>query len=88
MLSISFQIFFCFLFNKKAVASPAWFCLEEEKKWIIQLMVECRDMHIADEKVSLAMKQSNADDSASSNSSKSAPSTAATTTANDGFPAF
>jgi hypothetical protein len=48
-----------------------WFCLEEEKKWIIQLMVECRDMHIADEKVSLAMKQSSADDAASSNSSKS-----------------
>ena len=39
-------------------------------------MVECRDMHIADEKVSLAMKQSNADDSASSNSSKSVPSIA------------
>jgi hypothetical protein len=34
-------------------------------------MVECRDMHIADEKVSLAMKQSSADDAASSNSSKS-----------------
>lgn len=49
--------------------SPIWYCLEEEKKWFIQLMIECRDMHIADEKVSLALKQSDANDS-SSNSSK------------------
>lgn len=31
--------------------SPAWHCLLEEKKWLISLMIECRDMHIADEKV-------------------------------------
>lgn len=41
-----------------ANCSPAWHCLEEEKKWFIKLMIECRDMHIADEKVSLVMKQS------------------------------
>ncbi|CAF0899139.1 unnamed protein product [Brachionus calyciflorus] len=46
--------------------NPAWYCLTEEKKWFIQLMLECRDMHIADEKVSLAMKQS--DDSNNNNS--------------------
>lgn len=51
------------------VASPAWYCLEEEKKWFIQLMIECRDTHIADEKVSLALKQSDTNDS-SSNTSK------------------
>ena len=45
--------------------SPAWYCLEEEKKWLIRLMMECRDMHIADEKVSLALKQSDTDDSSS-----------------------
>lgn len=45
---------------------PAWYCLEEEKKWLIQLMISCRDMHIADEKVSLALKQSNNDESSSS----------------------
>lgn len=33
-------------------------CLEEEKKWLIQTMIECRDMHIADEKVNTAMKES------------------------------
>jgi hypothetical protein len=49
--------------------SPAWHCLTEEKKWFLQLMIECRDMHIADEKVSLAFKQSNTDDS-SSNTNK------------------
>ena len=49
-------------------ASPAWYVLEEEKKWLIQLMIECRDMHIADEKVNLALKQSKAaEDSSSSN---------------------
>lgn len=31
--------------------SPAWHCLLEEKRWLINLMIECRDMHIADEKV-------------------------------------
>lgn len=50
------------------VLSPAWYCLEEEKKWFIQLMIECRDMHIADEKVSLALKQSDSSDSSSANS--------------------
>lgn len=45
--------------------SPIWHCLEEEKKWFIQLMIECRDMHIADEKVSLALKQSNSSESSS-----------------------
>ena len=49
--------------------SPAWHCLTEEKKWFLQLMIECRDMHIADEKVSLALKQSSTDDS-SSNTNK------------------
>jgi hypothetical protein len=49
--------------------SPAWHCLIEEKKWFLQLMIECRDMHIADEKVSLALKQSSTDDS-SSNTNK------------------
>lgn len=43
--------------------SPIWYCLEEEKKWLIQLMIECRDMHIADEKVSLALKQSDSSNS-------------------------
>lgn len=38
--------------------SPAWYCLIEEKKWLIHLMIECRDMHIADEKVSSVLKQS------------------------------
>ena len=38
---------------------PAWHCLVEEKNWFVQVMIECRDMHIADEKVSLVMKQSN-----------------------------
>jgi len=38
--------------------SPAWHCLEEEKKWLVQLMIECRDMHIADEKVSSVLKES------------------------------
>jgi hypothetical protein len=47
--------------------SPAWHCLVEEKKCFIQLMLECRDMHIADEKVSLALKQSNTEDSSSNN---------------------
>jgi len=37
--------------------SPAWHCLEEEKKWLVHLMIECRDMHIADEKVSSVMKE-------------------------------
>ncbi len=41
-----------------ASISPGWHCLEEEKKWFIKLMLECRDMHIADEKVSLVLKQS------------------------------
>ena len=50
--------------NSPAI-SPAWYCLEEEKKWLIRLMMECRDMHIADEKVSLALKQSDTDDSSS-----------------------
>ena len=43
--------------------SPGWYCLEEEKKWFIKLMIECRDMHIADEKVSLVLKQSTEADS-------------------------
>lgn len=43
--------------------SPGWYCLEEEKKWFIKLMIECRDMHIADEKVSLVLKQSTETDS-------------------------
>jgi hypothetical protein len=50
--------------------SPAWYCLEEEKKWFIHLMIECRDMHIADEKVSLVLKQSDTGDSSSSNTIK------------------
>lgn len=56
--------------QNQTIISPAWYCLEEEKKWFIQLMIECRDMHIADEKVSLALKQSDTNDSSSSNSSK------------------
>ncbi|RNA27974.1 Exocyst complex component 2 [Brachionus plicatilis] len=40
---------------------PAWHCLLHEKNWLIQVMIECRDMHIADEKVSMVMKQSNED---------------------------
>lgn len=35
-----------------------WYCLEQEKQWIIQLIIQCRDMHIADEKVSLVMRAS------------------------------
>jgi hypothetical protein len=57
--------------EKLSNISPAWYCLEEEKKWFIQLMIECRDMHIADEKVSLALKQSNSDESSSSNKANS-----------------
>lgn len=34
-----------------------WYCIVKEKQWIIQLIIECRDMHIADEKVSLVMKE-------------------------------
>jgi hypothetical protein len=56
--------------KKIANDSPAWHCLTEEKKWFLQLMIECRDMHIADEKVSLALKQSNTDDSSSNKNSQ------------------
>jgi hypothetical protein len=50
-----------------ASISPGWRCLEEEKKWFIKLMLECRDMHIADEKVSLVLKQSDTNNSSESN---------------------
>ena len=33
-----------------------WYCLEQEKQWIINHIIKCRDMHIADETVSLLMK--------------------------------
>jgi len=49
--------------SELANISAAWRCLEEEKKWFIKLMLECRDMHIADEKVSLVLKQSDTNDS-------------------------
>ena len=42
--------------------SPGWLCLEEEKKWFLKQMIECRDKHIADEKVSLVLKQSSEPD--------------------------
>lgn len=58
--------------NATSAVSPIWYCLEEEKKWFVQLMIECRDMHIADEKVSLALKQSaDSSDSSSSTSKQS-----------------
>ncbi len=41
--------------------NAGWYCLEQEKHWIIQLIIECRDLHIADEKVSLVMKASDKD---------------------------
>ena len=58
--------------SKVELVTPAWHCLAEEAKWLIQKMIECRDMHIADEKVSLALKQCNTNESASSNTSTSA----------------
>ncbi len=48
--------------EKSPLVSPAWHCLLEEKKWLINLMIECRDMHIADEKVSSVLKESGVTD--------------------------
>jgi hypothetical protein len=41
-----------------AKISPAWYCIEKEKNWLINLMIECRDKHMSDEKVSKAMRDS------------------------------
>lgn len=34
-----------------------WHCLEREKQWIMQVIIECRDSHIVDEKLSIAQKE-------------------------------
>lgn len=36
---------------QQQLISPGWHCLIEGKKWLVQLMIECRDMNMADEKV-------------------------------------
>jgi hypothetical protein len=35
-----------------------WFCLENERTWIMQVIIDSRDMHIADEKVANVTKES------------------------------
>jgi len=53
------RIFIEYLYSldEKTDFDAGWYCIEKEKQWIIQRIIECRDMHIADEKVSLVMKE-------------------------------